>query len=72
MATVTTLEEAGQGAGFCIDLSPDKAVGVAMEGLLVGSQDVAYDFDKLKEYGVTHILNVAYGLANLFTDVRKS
>lgn len=41
-----------------------------MDGVLVGSQDVAHDFSVLKELGVTHILNVAYGIANIFTDVR--
>ena len=35
------------------DLTPDKTVGVAMDRVLVGSQDVAHDFDKLKECGVT-------------------
>ena len=69
MTTVTTVEEAGQSAGYCLDFSPDKTVGVATERLLVGSQDVAHDFAKLKEYGVTHVLNVARGIANLFTDV---
>ena len=68
--TVTGVEETGQaGLGFCPDFSPDKTVGVAMERLLVGSQDVAHDCSKLKELGVTHILNVAYGIPNAFTDV---
>ena len=44
-------------------------MGVAMEQFLVGSQDVAHDCAKLKELGVTHILNVAYGVPNAFTDV---
>lgn len=44
-------------------------MGVATERLLVGSQDVAHDCAKLKELGVTHILNVAYGVPNAFTDV---
>ena len=55
--------------GFCPDFTPDKTVGVATERLLVGSQDVAHDCAKLKELGVTHILNVAYGVPNAFTDV---
>ena len=69
---VTGVEETGQaGLGFCPDFSPDKTVGVAMERLLVGSQDVAHDCSKLKELGVTHILNVAYSIPgpNAFTDV---
>ena len=55
--------------GFCPDNSPDKVVGVATNGLLVGSQDVAHDFDLLKLHGVTHVLNVGCGIANAFEDV---
>ena len=44
-------------------------VGVAMERLLVSSQDVAHDKEKLKELGVTHVLNVAYGVPNSFSEV---
>ena len=70
VATFTeSVQDVRQGVGYCIDLTPDKTVGVAMDRVLVGSQDVAHDFKKLKEYGVTHVLNVAYGIANIFTDV---
>ena len=55
--------------GFCLDNSPDKIVGVAANGLLVGSQDVAHDFDLLKKHGVTHVLNVGCGIPNAFEDV---
>ena len=55
--------------GFCPDNSPDKVVGVATNGLLVGSQDIAYDFDLLKLHGVTHVLNVGCGIPNAFEDV---
>ena len=55
--------------GFCPDNSPDKVVGVATNGLLVGSQDVAHDFDLLKLHGVTHVLNVGCGIPNAFEDV---
>ena len=68
-AVVTGVEESGQGLGFCPDFTPDKTVGVATERLLIGSQDVAHDCARLKELGVTHILNVAYGVPNAFTDV---
>ena len=44
-------------------------MGVALDGLLVGSQDVAHDYQRLKELGVTHILNVGYGIPNAFTSV---
>lgn len=68
----TSLESTGSNeVGYCIDLTPDLKVGVAMERLLVGSMDVAHDYALLKQHGVTHILNVACGIANLFTDVCK-
>ena len=68
----TVLEAVGDGEvglGFCPILSPDMLVGVAMDCLLVGSQDIAHDFSVLKELGVTHILNVAYGVPNTFPNV---
>lgn len=69
---VTGVEETGRrGLGFCPDFTPDKTVGVAMDRLLVGSQDVAHDRTRLKELGITHVLNVAYGVPNAFTDVSK-
>ena len=68
----TTLEEQEHtGLGFCPDLTPDKTVGTATERLLVGPQDVAHDYSKLNELGVTHILNVGYGIPNAFTNVRN-
>lgn len=62
--------QAGYGLGFCPDLQPDREVGVAMEGLLVGSVDVAHDFFLLKQLNVTHILNIAAGVPNAFPNVR--
>ena len=56
--------------GFCVDHAPDKVVGVAAEGLLVGSQDVAYDKELLQSLEVTHILNVGFQLQNAFPQVR--
>lgn len=64
------LEEAGEAPSFVIDSTPDKVAGVAAKGLLVGSQDLAYDFKLLTELRVTHILNVAYGVPNAFPNVR--
>ena len=55
--------------GFCPDNSPDKVVGIATSGLLVGSQDAAHDIDLLKLHGVTHVLNVGCGIPNAFEDV---
>ena len=62
--------QAEYGLGFCPDLQPDREVGVAMEGLLVGSVDVAHDFFLLKQLNVTHILNIAAGVPNAFPNVR--
>ncbi len=42
------------------DLPSDLTVGVAMQGVFVGSQDLAHNLEELKHHGVTHILNVAY------------
>ena len=65
-----SLEQQGEtGMGFCLDFSPSKTVGTATEKLLVGSQDVAYDLPKLKELGVTHILNVGINIPNAFPHV---
>jgi len=44
-------------------------VGVVMDGLLVSSQDVAHDKEKLTDLGVTHIVNVASGIPNSFPGV---
>lgn len=52
--------------GFCPDFTPDKNVGTVTKGLLVGSVDVAHDYARLKELGVTHILNVGYDIPNIF------
>lgn len=65
-----SLEQQGEtGLGFCLDFSSSKTVGTATERLLVGSQDVAYDLPKLRELGVTHILNVGINIPNAFPSV---
>ncbi|XP_053326976.1 dual specificity protein phosphatase 19 [Spea bombifrons] len=56
----------GAGCGYVQDLSVDLQVGVIKPWLLLGSQDVAQDLHVLKKYKVTHILNVAYGVENVF------
>ena len=64
------MEQTGSGSlGFCPDLQPDNTVGKALDWLLVGSQDVAHNHQQLMELGVTHILNVGYGIPNAFPDV---
>ena len=62
-------EKESRGLGFCPDLQPDLCVGTAGERLLVGSQDAAHHMDTLVTLGVTHILNVAWGVPNAFPDV---
>lgn len=42
-----------------------------MEGVLVGSQDVAHDLSLLSQHRVTHVLNVAYGISNAYPNVSK-
>ncbi|XP_035760665.1 dual specificity protein phosphatase 19-like [Neolamprologus brichardi] len=64
---VEELEE-GNGCGFVEDNSLDLQVGVVRPFLLLGSQDAAHDIDTLQRYKVSHVLNVAYGVDNLFPD----
>ncbi|XP_074857211.1 dual specificity protein phosphatase 19 [Carettochelys insculpta] len=69
-ARIQVVEEAdpsdGYGCGYVQDLSLDLQVGVIKPWLLLGSQDAAQDLETLKKYGVTHVLNVAYGVENAF------
>ena len=64
-------EEESKGLGFCPDLQPDLCVGTAGERLLVGSQDAAHHLVTLRQLGVTHILNVAWGVPNAFPNVSR-
>ncbi|KAM9365498.1 dual specificity protein phosphatase 19-like [Pholidichthys leucotaenia] len=64
---VEELEE-GSGCGFVEDTSLDLQVGVVRPFLLLASQDAAHDIDTLRRYKVSHVLNVAYGVADLFPD----
>ncbi|XP_018415000.1 PREDICTED: dual specificity protein phosphatase 19 [Nanorana parkeri] len=59
-------QQDGPACGYVQDLSMDLQLGVIKPWLLLGSQDVAQDLDVLKKYKVTHILNVAYGVENVF------
>uniref|UniRef100_A0A8D0HN52 Dual specificity protein phosphatase 19 n=1 Tax=Sphenodon punctatus TaxID=8508 RepID=A0A8D0HN52_SPHPU len=56
----------GDSCGYVQDLSLDLQVGVIKPWLLLGSQDAAQDLETMKKYGVTHVLNVAYGVENAF------
>ncbi|XP_071336067.1 dual specificity protein phosphatase 19-like [Trachinotus anak] len=64
---VEELEE-GSGCGFVEDNSLDLQVGVVRPFLLLASQDAAHDIDTLQRHKVSHVLNVAYGVNNLFPD----
>ncbi|XP_073433605.1 dual specificity protein phosphatase 19 [Dendrobates tinctorius] len=61
-------QQDGPACGYVQDLSLDLQIGLIKPWLLLGSQDVAQDRDTLKKYQVTHILNVAYGVENVFPD----
>ncbi|XP_052647538.1 dual specificity protein phosphatase 19 isoform X2 [Harpia harpyja] len=56
----------GGGGGYVQDLSADLQVGVVKPWLLLGSQDAAHDLETMRKYKVTHVLNVAYGVQNVF------
>uniref|UniRef100_A0A3P9K9E5 Dual specificity phosphatase 19b n=1 Tax=Oryzias latipes TaxID=8090 RepID=A0A3P9K9E5_ORYLA len=59
-------QEQGAGCGFIEDTSLDLQIGVVRPFLLLGSQDAAHDIDTLQRFKVSHVLNVAYGVSNLF------
>lgn len=54
--------------GFVPDIRLDLQVGEIMPGLLQGSQDVAAEWDLLKQHNVTHVLNIACYVRNYFPD----
>ncbi|XP_062257615.1 dual specificity protein phosphatase 19-like [Platichthys flesus] len=64
---VEELEE-GSGCGFVEDKSLDLQVGVVRSFLLLAAQLAAHDSDTLQRCKVSHVLNVAYGVNNLFPD----
>ncbi|XP_061649005.1 dual specificity protein phosphatase 19-like [Phyllopteryx taeniolatus] len=55
--------------GYVPDTSWDLQVGVIKPDLLLGCQDAAHDFSTLRKYKVSHILNVAFGVDNVFPDL---
>ena len=67
---ITVVKVDASSLGFCPDNSLDKVVGMATNGLLVGLQDVAHNFDLLKLHSITHVLNVGCRIPNAFEDVR--
>ena len=52
--------------GFVVDTKPDLRLTQILDRLIIGSQDVAHDLDLLNKHKITHILNVASGVVNLF------
>uniref|UniRef100_V9L844 Dual specificity protein phosphatase 19-like protein n=1 Tax=Callorhinchus milii TaxID=7868 RepID=V9L844_CALMI len=71
-ARVQIVEEAHQADGACgyvQDTCLDLQVGVVKPWLLLSSQDVAQDYETLKKFKISHILNVGYGIENAFPDV---
>ncbi|XP_071948146.1 dual specificity protein phosphatase 19-like [Antedon mediterranea] len=59
----------GGGCFFVVDSKPDIQVLEVRPGLYLSSQDVAHRLDLLEEHGITHILNTATGVQNIFPDV---
>uniref|UniRef100_A0A3Q3FAV9 Dual specificity phosphatase 19a n=1 Tax=Labrus bergylta TaxID=56723 RepID=A0A3Q3FAV9_9LABR len=55
--------------GYIPDTSWDVQVGIVKPFLLLGSQDAAHDFSTLRKHKVSHILNVAFGVENVFPDL---
>ncbi|XP_056144953.1 dual specificity protein phosphatase 19a [Lampris incognitus] len=55
--------------GYVPDTSWDLQVGIIKPYLLLGSQDAAHDFGTLRKYKVSHVLNVAYGVENVFPEL---
>ncbi|KAJ8313801.1 hypothetical protein KUTeg_008362 [Tegillarca granosa] len=56
------------GYGFVVETHGDLQVGEIMDGLIMGSQDVAIELDVLRKHKVTHILNLATFVKNQFPD----
>lgn len=58
----------GCGSWFIRDLRPDLHIGRVLPNLYVGSQDVAQDLGVLRYNRITHVLNVASWVDNLYPD----
>ncbi|XP_078084652.1 dual specificity protein phosphatase 19 [Mustelus asterias] len=68
-ARVQIVEDAQQldgACGYVEDTSLDLKIGVVKPWLMLASQDVAHDYEKLKDCKISHILNVGYGVENAF------
>ncbi|KAK7171132.1 hypothetical protein R3I94_001140 [Phoxinus phoxinus] len=67
--TRDTERESDAACGFVQDLNLDLQVGTIRPFLLLSSQDAAHDIETLKKLKVTHVLNVSYGVQNVFPDL---
>ncbi|XP_042894922.1 dual specificity protein phosphatase 19 isoform X2 [Parasteatoda tepidariorum] len=61
-----TLPEFSLNPGFVIDNSLDITVSLVLEGLILGSQDVAMELKILEDFNVTHVLNIGYKIPNYY------
>ncbi|XP_060944275.1 dual specificity protein phosphatase 19a [Limanda limanda] len=71
-STITVVEDPAppeKMLGYVPDTSWDLQVGLVKPDLLLGSQDAAHDFGTLRKHKVSHILNVAFGVENIFPDL---
>lgn len=55
-----------QNLGYVLDLNPDLQMANVSNGVYLGSQDVAHDYDILMAHNITHIINCATGVKNIF------
>lgn len=56
--------------GFCEDTNPDTKIYKVLDKLYISSQDGACNKNELTTLQITHILNVATGVANAFPEVQ--
>jgi len=63
---VCKLETKAQNGFMVIDTAPDEHLHRVAEGLYLGSQDAAANLEELRRLHVSHIINCASGIANLY------
>ncbi|XP_043549387.1 dual specificity protein phosphatase 19a [Chiloscyllium plagiosum] len=66
MQIVEDAQQTDGACGYVEDTSLDLNIGAVKPWLMLASQDVAHDYEKLKDYKISHILNVGYGVENAF------
>lgn len=60
------LKKSGYSHGYVIDNKTDITVSLIMDGLILGSQDIAVELKILEDFNITHILNVGYKIPNFY------